>query len=78
MGSFLTENFPTRIRSAGQGFTYNFGRGVTALNPTLIGMAAANMGLGHAIAILAAGSYTLVLLVTFLLPETRGKTLSAD
>ena len=78
MGAYLTENFPTRIRAAGQGFTYNFGRGIAALNPTLIGMAAATMGLGKAIAVLAAGSYALVLIVTFLLPETRGKKLEAD
>ena len=34
MGAFLTELFPTRVRGAGQGFTYNFGRGVGALFPT--------------------------------------------
>lgn len=78
MGAFLTENFPTRIRPAGQGFTYNFGRGIAALNPALIGIAAATMSLGKAIAVLAAGSYALVLIATFLLPETRGKQLEAD
>src|SRR5207302_1911460 len=31
MGAFFTELFPTRIRGSGQGFTYNFGRGVGAL-----------------------------------------------
>src|SRR5439155_417008 len=31
MGAFLTELFPSRMRGSGQGFTYNFGRGVGAL-----------------------------------------------
>lgn len=75
MGAFLSENFPTRIRAAGQGFTYNFGRGIAALNPAIIGAAAATMGLGKAIAVLAAGSYALVFIATFLLPETKGKQL---
>ena len=35
MGAFLTENFPTRVRGSGQGFAYNFGRGIAALNPFL-------------------------------------------
>lgn len=78
MGAFLTENFPTRIRAAGQGFTYNLGRGIAALNPFLIGLATAIMPLGKAIAVLAAGSYALVIIATFLLPETRGKELQAD
>jgi hypothetical protein len=26
MGAFYTENFPTRVRGVGQGFTYNVGR----------------------------------------------------
>lgn len=75
MGAFLSENYPTRIRAAGQGFTYNFGRGIAALNPAIIGAAAATMGLGKAIAVLAAGSYALVFVATFLLPETKGKEL---
>ena len=77
MGAFLSENYPTRIRAAGQGFTYNFGRGIAALNPAIIGAAAATMGLGKAIAVLAAGSYALVFIATFLLPETKGKELES-
>src|SRR5216683_2391394 len=37
MGAFLTELFPTRMRGSGQGFAYNFGRGLAALNPLLVG-----------------------------------------
>ena len=38
MGPFLTELFPTRLRGSGQGFCYNFGRGIGALFPTLVGL----------------------------------------
>jgi len=75
MGAFLTETFPTRIRAAGQGFTYNFGRGVAALNPLLVGLATASMPLGKAIAIFAAVSYALVIIAAFALPETKGREL---
>src|SRR3546814_8499356 len=37
VGAFLTELFPTRLRGSGQGFAYNFGRGLGALFPTLVG-----------------------------------------
>src|SRR5215470_4475680 len=36
MGPFLTELFPTRMRGSGQGFAYNFGRGIAAMNPLLV------------------------------------------
>lgn len=78
MGAYLSENFPTRIRAAGQGFTYNFGRGIAALNPTLVGIAAATMPLGKSIAIFAAISYALVITATLFLPETVGKKLEVD
>ena len=78
MGAFLSENFPTRIRAAGQGFTYNFGRGVAALNPTLIGIATAAMPLGKAIAIFAVIAYGLVIIAAFVLAETKGTELAAD
>jgi MFS family permease len=78
MGAFLAENFPTRIRAAGQGFTYNFGRGVAALNPTFVGIATASMPLGKAIALFALIAYALVIVAALVLPETRGKALSPD
>ncbi|MEZ2218403.1 MFS transporter [Rhizobium sp. RCC_161_2] len=77
MGAFLTENYPTRTRAAGQGFTYNFGRGIAALNPTLVAVATASMPLGQAIAIFAVVAYALVILAALVLPETKGKELSA-
>jgi MFS family permease len=73
-GSYLAELFPTSARGAGQGFTYNFGRGVGALFPTIIGILSAFIGLGGAIAFGALG-YALCLLALLFLPETRGKEL---
>ena len=49
MGPVLTELFPTSVRGAGQGFCYNFGRGIGAFFPTLVGILATSAGLGAAI-----------------------------
>jgi MFS family permease len=76
MGSFLTELFPTRVRGSAQGFAYNFGRGLGALFPTLVGYLSSRLSLGHAIAVFAATAYLVVIVAVCLLPETRGKELS--
>jgi len=78
VGAFLTELFPTRIRGSGQGFAYNFGRGVGALFPMLVGYLKAVMPLGQAIGVFAIGAYALLFLAALALPETKGKTLHAD
>ncbi len=78
MGAFLTELFPTRLRGSGQGFAYNFGRGLGALFPTLVGFLSATVPLSQAIAIFAVMAYGLLLLAALLLPETRGKVLEID
>jgi MFS family permease len=78
MGPFLTELFPTRLRGSGQGFCYNFGRGIGALFPTLVGYISAMMTLGDAIAIFAIVAYSLFFICAFALPETRGKVLRSD
>lgn len=77
VGPYLTELFPTRVRGSGQGFTYNFGRGMGALFPPLVGFLSGSLGLGTAIAIYATAAYVLVIIVLFFLPETRGKELVA-
>ncbi len=76
LGAFLTELFPTALRGAGQGFCYNFGRGIGALFPFLVGWLSASMDLANAMAIFAAIAYGLFFVAAFLLPETRGKVLS--
>jgi MFS family permease len=77
MGSFMTELFPTRVRGTAQGFCYNAGRGLGALFPALVGFLAEQMTLGPAIAVFAAAAYALMILGLLMLPETRGRSLSA-
>jgi MFS family permease len=78
MGPVLTELFPTRVRGSGQGFAYNFGRGVAALNPLFVGMLSAKLPLGQSIGVFAAGAYGLLIVAALLLPETRGRVLTAS
>ncbi len=75
MGSFFAELFPTHLRGSGQGFSYNFGRGLGALFPAFVGYLGNRIPLGHAIAVFALAAYFLMILGTFLLPETRGRDL---
>jgi len=75
MGAFLTELYPSAVRATGQGFTYNFGRGIGALFPGLVGYLSQTSSLASAIGMFAGGAYGVVLVVTLLLPETKGKQL---
>jgi len=77
IGAFFTELFPSRLRGSGQGFSYNFGRGVGALCPYLVGYLSDRFSLGQMIAMFAGGAYLVMILGTALLPETRGKELKA-
>ena len=74
-GAFLTELFPTRLRGSGLGFCYNFGRGIGALFPTLVGALSAAMSLATAMALFALLAYGLLFAMATLLPETRGRIL---
>jgi len=78
MGAFLTENFPTRVRGSGQGFAYNFGRGVAALNPFFVGVLSATLPLGQSIGIFAVIAYGILIVAALLLPETKGRVLTTD
>jgi MFS family permease len=75
MGAYLTELFPSAVRATGQGFAYNFGRGIGALFPSLVGYLSKTVGLAAAIGMFAAGAYAVVLIAAFLLPETKGRAL---
>ncbi len=77
MGAFYTEQFPTRVRGVGQGFTYNLGRAIGAFFPTMVGMVSGSVGLSEAIGIMAVSAYAMMAIAAFLLPETKGKVLSA-
>jgi MFS family permease len=78
VGAFLTELYPTRLRGSGQGFCYNFGRGIGALFPYLVGALSTTTTLANAIAIFAVAAYSVFFLAAFALPETRGRVLHAD
>jgi MFS family permease len=78
MGPFLTELFPTRMRGSAQGFTYNFGRGIAALNPFFVGLLSATLPLGQSIGVFAVIAYGLLILAALLLPETKGRVLTAE
>jgi MFS family permease len=73
---YLAELYPTELRGAAQGFGYNIGRGIGAVGPAAIGVAAAWVGLSDALA-LAATSYVFCLVALVFLPETRGKHLTS-
>ncbi len=66
-GAYLAELYPTSLRGTGQGFTYNFGRAVGAIFPTVVGF----LGAGGAIVFGALG-YGIAVLALLGLPETRG------
>ena len=77
VGAFFTELFPSRLRGSGQGFSYNFGRAIGALFPTLVGYLSTRIALGHAISMFAVAAYLVMIIAVLLLPETKGKELRA-
>jgi MFS family permease len=78
MGPFLTELFPTRLRGSGQGFCYNFGRGVGAMFPALVGYLSTGVPLATVMSIFAVVAYGIFFLTALILPETRGRVLYPD
>jgi MFS family permease len=78
MGPLLTELYSTRMRGSGQGFAYNFGRAIAALNLWFVGMFSAVMPLGRSIGVFALMAYGLVVIAALLLPETRGRVLTDE
>lgn len=77
VGAYLTELYPSESRANGQSFTYNFGRGIGALFPGLVGMLSQSTSLAMAIAIFSGAAYGVVLLMVLLLPETKGQALDS-
>jgi MFS family permease len=73
-GAITAEIFPTRIRASAQGFTYNIGRGLSALAPFTIGALAKTYGLSLAFYFTSA-FFLFSAAVAFALPETKGKSL---
>lgn len=75
-GPFLTELYPSRVRGSGQGFVYNFGRGISAFSTPLVGYLSSTITLGKSIGLVAIVGFAVVILTVSLLPETRGKPLA--
>jgi MFS family permease len=73
-GTVTAEIFPTTVRASAQGFTYNVGRGLSALAPFTIGTLAKSYGLSLAF-YLTAAFFILAAVIAFALPETKGKDL---
>lgn len=76
MGAYLAELYPGPVRGAGQGFSYSIGRGIGGFCPLLIGQLSNRVPLGDSIAAFTVAAYSLVIVVAWILPETRGKALS--
>lgn len=74
-GSTIAELYPTAVRAAATGFTFNIGRVASALAPTLIGSLAQTRGFGVAFAT-AALALVLGAMTWMFIPETRGKALT--
>jgi hypothetical protein len=66
------------LRGSGQGFTYNFGRGIAAFNPTLVGVLSTTLPLGQSMGVFAVMAYGILIVAALLLPETKGRVLSPE
>jgi len=75
-GALLAELYPTSMRGTGQGFVYNFGRGLSALAPFAVGSLADRSGLGAALG-LNSGFFLAAAALVFLLPETKQRELDS-
>lgn len=72
LGPFFTELFPTAIRASGQSFAYNFGKAAGAAAVSCIGILAQWITLAEAIGLIALLGYSIAIIATLLLPETKG------
>nr|ART90041.1 sialic acid transporter (permease) NanT [uncultured bacterium] len=75
LGPFLSELFPTHVRTTCMGFSYNVGKSIGASAVVGVGFLSTRTGLATAIGLFCLGSYALAVLAILLLPETRGVAL---
>ena len=75
MGPYLSELFPTKVRTTCMGFAYNLGKTLGALAVGGVGILSAYIGLAHAIGLFCFAAYAITLCSLLLLPETRGKSI---
>ncbi len=75
VGPFLSELFPTEIRTTCMAFSYNLGKSAGAFAVVLVGMLSAYMPLAHAIGAFCFVGYAISMAALLLLPETLGRDL---
>ena len=77
-GAFLSELFPTNIRSTAAGLSFNIGRSVSFIVPPLGGYLYEALGrpLVKVISLASIAAFTSGILMALLVPETRGADLS--
>lgn len=68
-GSYLSELFPTRVRSTGAGFCFNVGRGIAAMSPFLLAGISGAIGFSGGL-IVCACFLALAAGVALVLPKT--------
>src|ERR1043166_8541912 len=74
-GAIIAELYPTAVRAAATGFTFNIGRVASAAAPLLIGSLAQTRGFGVAFGT-AAAALALGALTWIYIPETKGQALA--
>ncbi len=72
LGPFLSELFPTHVRTTCMGFSYNVGKSVGATAITGVGVLSAYVGLAQAIGLFCLGAYAISVVALLMLPETKG------
>jgi MFS family permease len=72
--AIASEIFPTEIRAAAMGLSYNVGRVFSAFAPFAVGTLAIKYGIGPAF-LLQAAAFLLAAMLSLALPETRGQKL---
>src|SRR5258706_473283 len=73
--AIASEIFPGEIRAAAMGFSYNVGRGISAVAPFVVGALAVKHGIGPAF-LVQAGAFFVAALLSLLFPETPGQRLT--
>ncbi|MFK3724288.1 MFS transporter [Pseudomonas monteilii] len=68
-GSYLSELFPTRVRSTGAGFCFNVGRGISAFAPFALAGISTTVGFSGGL-IVCAVFFALAAMIALLLPKT--------
>ncbi|CAG2153251.1 MFS transporter [Cupriavidus numazuensis] len=77
VGPFLSELFPTEVRTTCMGFSYNVAKTLGALAITGVGVVSAHTGLATAIGACCFASYLISTIALLRLPETKGVRLDS-